>query len=160
MLLALLLCFIKKLCCCDNLAHLTHRGRSDTLWIQHYLKLCSAQPQEEVGKHLLFVLGLFGLVLVFFLRGDANPLLTGYSTLLFYHLDYPPNTNSNSSIGLYTEIKHLIAIDHPRRIQSTFKGDESFSNGYKAPLKIHVISLSVHRIFRYADPHMVQLKSI
>lgn len=48
----------------------------------------------------------------------------------------------------------------PRRIQTTLESDESFSNGYKAPLKIHFISLSVHRIFRYADPHMVQLKGI
>jgi len=47
------------------------------------------------------------------LRGDVNPLLRGYSTFLFYHLDYLLNTSNNSSMGVYAEIKHLIEIYHP-----------------------------------------------
>lgn len=31
----------------------------DTLWIQQYMKLCSASPQGEKGQHLLFVLAGF-----------------------------------------------------------------------------------------------------
>lgn len=106
MLLSLLLRSIKKWCF-NNLAHL------GLPWVWHTLDSTLRETTFGLttgGGRTTFTI-CFGVG--FFLRGDANPLPTGYSTFFSYHLVYLLNRKSNWSIGLHAEMKHVIATDHP-----------------------------------------------